>query len=95
MGKQQAKQLWGAKERGILDFLYLYGPVVIFYMFSLVVWFLARFSLNKGIPRTYRVREQRIQQGKGTRRSRASGRAEALGGAGHPAGEAHPAGRAP
>ena len=52
-------------ERGTLDFLYLYGPVVIFYMFSLVVWFLARFSLNKGIPRTYRVREQRIQQGKG------------------------------
>eukprot|EP01043_Picozoa_sp_COSAG02_P021906 COSAG02_NODE_1124_length_14441_cov_21.457607_4_plen_1017_part_00 len=52
-------------ERGILDFLYLYGPVLVFYMFSLVVWFLARFSLNKGIPRTYRVREQRIQQGKG------------------------------
>jgi uncharacterized membrane protein YgcG len=63
--KSFADEGQSGEERGILDFLYLYGPVVIFYMFSLVVWFLARFSLNKGIPRTYRVREQRIQQGKG------------------------------
>ena len=52
-------------QRRPADFLYLYGPVVFFYLFSLVVWFLARVSLNKGIPRTYRVRERRIQQGKG------------------------------
>ena len=49
----------------LAGFLYLYGEVVLIYSFSLVVWFLARVSLNKGIPRTYRVREQRIMQGKG------------------------------
>jgi hypothetical protein len=53
------------EDAGLYGALYLYGQVVVIYSFSLAVWFAARFSLNKGIPRTYLVREKRIKQGKG------------------------------
>lgn len=59
------RKSFGSTDDTGFGFLYLYGEVVFFYTFSLITWFLARMTLSKGIPRTYKVRETRIRQGKG------------------------------
>ena len=46
------------QEKSFLGFFYIYGQVIFFYAFSLVVWFLAKLTLSKGIPRTYKARRR-------------------------------------